>query len=97
MNALIARLGSYRKSVTALVTGWLGWGVVVVASASGPITAAEWLQLGIVTATAAGVYAVTNQPTEPAPDAGAVDIVSLGIFLLLVAIAAAVLVHVGLL
>jgi hypothetical protein len=57
------KLKAYRKTVTALVTGALGWGAVVVSSASGPVTASEWLALGVVSATAVGVYAVANEPT----------------------------------
>lgn len=53
-------LNAARKALTALVTGWLGWGAVVIASPSAPITAPEWLALGVVTATAVGVYSVPN-------------------------------------
>jgi hypothetical protein len=49
-------ISKYRKSITALVTGVLGWGGVVVASEPAAITAAEWLFLGVVVATALGVY-----------------------------------------
>lgn len=54
--------GQIQKSVTALTTGVIGWGFVVVASPSAPITASEWLGLAVVAATAAGVYAVPNDP-----------------------------------
>lgn len=60
-------LAAYRKTITALVTGVLGWGAVVVASSSGPVTASEWLALGVVAATALGVYAIPNEPPAPAP------------------------------
>lgn len=53
-------LGQYRKTVTALATGLLGWGAVVVTSAPAAVTASEWLGLGVVLATALGVYAVPN-------------------------------------
>lgn len=55
-------MNRYAKSVTALVTAVLGWGAVVVASPPGPVTAAEWLSLGVAVATALGVYAVRNEP-----------------------------------
>lgn len=54
------RLNEARKAITALVTGWLGWGAVVIASDPAPVTASEWLALAIVTATAVGVYSVPN-------------------------------------
>jgi hypothetical protein len=56
------RLPSAQKFVTAAVTGTIGWGFVVIASAPAAITAAEWLGLGVVAATAANVYAVPNTP-----------------------------------
>jgi hypothetical protein len=57
-------LTKYRKSITALVTGILGWGGVVVASESADISAPEWLFLGVVVATALGVYnAAANTET----------------------------------
>lgn len=55
------KLAKYRKTITAVVTGALGWGAIVVASAPAAVTASEWLTLGVVTATALGVYAVTNE------------------------------------
>lgn len=61
MPNVISKLNAHRKSLTALITGWLGWGAVVITSKPAPVTASEWLQLGIVTATAAGVYAITNE------------------------------------
>lgn len=57
--------GQIQKAVTALVAGALGWGAVVIASPSGPVTASEWLALGVVGATALGVYAVPNTPPPP--------------------------------
>lgn len=57
MNAFFTK---YRKAITALVTGNIGWAAVVIASSSGPITASEWLALAVVEATALGVYAVAN-------------------------------------
>lgn len=53
----------YRKTVTAVVTGLLGWGVVVQTSAPVEVTGGEWLTLGVVVATALGVYAVPNNGT----------------------------------
>ncbi len=54
-------LGTYAKTISALVVGVLGWIGVVIASKPSAITAAEWLALGVVVATALGVYAVPNQ------------------------------------
>lgn len=53
-------MGKYNKTVTAVVTGLLGWAGVVVASPAQPVTAPEWLMLGVGMATALGVYAVAN-------------------------------------
>ena len=54
-------LAPYAKAVAALVTPLIGWGMVVVASASGPVTASEWLGLAVAGATGFGVYAVPNK------------------------------------
>jgi len=50
-------LSKYTKSITALVTGSLGWGAVVVASEAAAITSSEWLQLAVTIAVSLGVYA----------------------------------------
>ena len=60
----------YAKTITALVTGILGWAAVVISSAAGPVSASEWLGLGVAVATALGVYGVSNTPR---PARGAVD------------------------
>jgi hypothetical protein len=52
-----------KKTVAAVVTGLIGWGTVVVASDSVPVTGSEWLMLGTAVATALGVYVVPNKPT----------------------------------
>lgn len=49
-----------RKTITALVTGGLGWGTAVIESAPSGVTATEWIMLGTVVAVALGVYAVPN-------------------------------------
>ena len=51
------------KTITAIVTGVIGWVGVVVASTPAPISDSEWLALAVVLATALGVYAVPNSPT----------------------------------
>lgn len=57
-------LKPYMKTITAVVTGLLGWSAIVVASASSDITSTEW-QLGAVAlATALGVYTIANKPAE---------------------------------
>ncbi len=66
-------MGRYAKTVSALVTGILGWfGVVIAANPDHfQVNNSQWLGLAIVVATAAGVYAYPNsQPpttkeTEP--------------------------------
>lgn len=54
-------MGKYRKTITAVVTGGIGWAGAVVASKSGPVTASEWVMGATVLATALGVYAVPNK------------------------------------
>jgi hypothetical protein len=51
-------LGNYSKTVTAVVTGLVAWVMLVAKSASGPITASEWIILATAVATALGVYGV---------------------------------------
>lgn len=58
----MSRLAPYRKTVTAVVTGALGWAGIVIASAPEAITAGEWQMGGVILATALGVYAVPNNP-----------------------------------
>lgn len=55
-------LSHYRKTVTALVTGLIGWGSAVVVSDPAPVTAAEWIGLATVAAVGLGVYGVANTP-----------------------------------
>jgi hypothetical protein len=55
------RLAPYRKTVTALVTGAIGWATLVVTSGSGPITAEEWIAGATALAIALGVYSVSNE------------------------------------
>lgn len=57
MFTLISR---YLKSITALVTGLIGWSTLVVTSSSDPVTAAEWIALATALAIAGGVYQVPN-------------------------------------
>jgi FtsH-binding integral membrane protein len=52
--------GKYGKTITAVVTGLIGWITVVVESASESITSGEWIMLVTILATALGVYGVTN-------------------------------------
>lgn len=55
-------LGKYGKTITALVTGLIGWATVVVQSVPAKITATEWIAFVTVLAVAFGVYAVRNDP-----------------------------------
>lgn len=54
-------LPAYKKTISALVTGVLGWVAVVITSAPAAVSASEWLMLGVVLATALGVYTVRNE------------------------------------
>lgn len=58
-------LGVYGKTITALVTGVIGWCAEVASLPGGftHITAALWVQLATVVAIAIGVYSVANAPT----------------------------------
>lgn len=58
-------LNKYRKTITAVVVGAIGWATMVVASASGPITSAEWIAGATALAVALGVYGVPNQVQGP--------------------------------
>lgn len=60
---MLTFLAPYRKTVTALVTGILGWVAVVIASDSTAITSGEWYMLAVVIATALGVYQIANEPS----------------------------------
>ena len=51
----------YRKTLTAVVTGGIGWAAVVVTSPAAAISASEWLMGATVLATALGVYAAPNE------------------------------------
>ncbi len=51
-----------RKTITAVVTGLIGWGAAVVVSPSASITASEWIGLATVLAIGLGVYGVSNTP-----------------------------------
>lgn len=53
--------GPYAKTVMALITGLIGWGIVVTESAAAHISSSEWIMLAVAVATALGVYSVANQ------------------------------------
>jgi uncharacterized membrane protein len=53
-------LNTYRKTITALAVGGIGWATLVVTSDSAPITASEWIAGATALAIALGVYAVPN-------------------------------------
>ena len=55
-------MSRYRKTITAVVTGLIGWAAVVITSEPAAITASEWLMGATALATALGVYAVANDP-----------------------------------
>lgn len=54
-------LPAYNKTISAVITGLLGWGAVVVSSDAKAVTASEWLSLGVALAVAAGVYQIPNE------------------------------------
>ena len=54
--------GKYSKTIAALVTGVIGWGLEVVNSKPAAVTSSEWIGLAIVVAVALGVYAIPNTP-----------------------------------
>lgn len=56
--------GPYAKTLTALVTGLIGWATLVVNSASSSITASEWIVLATTVAVALGVYSVSNSTSS---------------------------------
>lgn len=51
-----------RKTVVAVVAAVVGWGQLVVQSAPGPVTSAEWMLLATGLLGAIGVYHVINAP-----------------------------------
>lgn len=63
-------LPAYRKTLSAIVTGVIGWATAVTVSAPARITAAEWIVLATVLATALGVFAAPNEtgPRGMLPD-----------------------------
>ncbi len=54
-------LDPYRKTVTAVVTGVIGWVTAVFASGDSGVTGTEWIMLATILATALGVYGVANK------------------------------------
>lgn len=54
-------LPAYRKTISAVITGLIGWGAAVVNSAPTAISAGEWIFLATALATALGVYSVSNE------------------------------------
>ena len=52
--------GKYSKTISALVTGLIGWGAAVVQSTPEAVTSSEWIMLATVVATALGVYTFSN-------------------------------------
>jgi len=54
-------MAPFRKSITAAVTGLIGWATTVVTSAPSAITASEWIGLATVMAVAVGVFGVPNK------------------------------------
>lgn len=57
----IMNLNPYRKTITAVVTGLIGWSAAITTSDSSSITAAEWVMLATILATSFGVYQIANK------------------------------------
>ena len=58
--------GSINKTITALITGLIGWATLVVNSPSAGITSSEWVELATALAVALGVYTISNaKPSTP--------------------------------
>lgn len=55
-------MNPYRKTITAIVVGLIGWASIVIVSPQAHISASEWLGLAVALATALGVYSVPNDP-----------------------------------
>lgn len=55
-------MSRYSKTISAVITGAIGWATLVVNSASGPITSGEWIVGATALATALGVYTFSNAP-----------------------------------
>lgn len=53
-------MSGVRKTITAVVTGLIGWGTQVVVSPPAAISSGEWIGLATVLAVGLGVYGVTN-------------------------------------
>ena len=53
-------LSRYRKTITAVITGAIGWATLVVTSDAAPISATEWIAGATALAIALSVYAVPN-------------------------------------
>jgi len=54
----------YRKTITALSVGAIGWATLVVTSAPTAITATEWIAGATALAIALGVYTVPNDDAQ---------------------------------
>ncbi len=59
---MLVKLAEYRKTITVLVTGVIGWGTQVVTSEPAHITGGEWIGLATVVAIGFGVFGVANKP-----------------------------------
>lgn len=55
----------YRKTVTAVITGIVGWLIAVLSSDDSGITNTEWIMLITAVATALGVFTFRNIANAP--------------------------------
>lgn len=60
-------MSQYLKTITAIVTGAIGWATMVTNSAPAHISAAEWIAGATALATALSVYLVPNLQGGPTP------------------------------
>ena len=68
-------MSKYAKSITAFVTGILGWLSYVIAAnpTHFTVTNPEWLALAVAVATALGVYGMPNTAPVPSIPSDTVD------------------------
>jgi hypothetical protein len=60
----MSKLSAYKKTITAVVVGVIGWATLVVTSDATAISAEEWIAGATALAIALGVYAVPNSTTD---------------------------------
>lgn len=83
-------MSRYRKTISAVVIGLIGWATAVVASDPSAVTATEWILGATALATALGVYSVPNDPPAGQPadagvsERGAIDVTDVLVLVVIV-------------